>query len=188
MSSYEVKGMKSVMKTELANVKSACSPSGGILKILTGLTMIGGILILALGAAFLEKKLGAAWTPGALVAIGLFVLIFSCLGFWAAMMKNRAALCCFSLFIGAFTIFEFATAIACFALASRLDDWISDDYVAKFYNGDKSTVKALAETHMKMLGGFAIFLVLLQIVTIATALLYRKALKDGEYENMRSYI
>jgi len=187
--------MKSVMKTELANVKTAFSPSGGILKILTGLTMIGGILILALGAAALQKGFGGSWTPGALVAIGVFVLLFACLGFWAALMKNRAVLCCFSIFIAGFTVFQFATAIACFAMATKLNSWIDDlynkdkQYFDRLWpNSSPEYVKTLAEENMKLLGGFAIFLVLLQILTITTALLYRKALKDSEYEKMRSYI
>eukprot|EP00741_Cyanophora_paradoxa_P004809 tig00000829_g4666.t1 len=157
--------------------------------------MVGGLLILGLAGAALAKGYGGAWTPHALVAIGVFILLFSCLGFWAAVAKNRGVLCCFAISVGIITIFEFATAIACFALRSKIEEdiqWLYDkspEDFAKVWPGlTPGYAKALASENLKLLGGFGLFLVLLQIINIVTAVLYRKALRDGEYEKWRSNI
>eukprot|EP00275_Glaucocystis_incrassata_P002063 EC124684.1.p1 GENE.EC124684.1~~EC124684.1.p1 ORF type:complete len:187 (+),score=30.26 EC124684.1:18-578(+) len=186
--------MKSV-KDSLQEVKTGRSPSGGILKMLTFLTMVGGLLILSLAAAALAKGFGSAWTPGALVAVGVFVLLFSCFGFWGAMAKNRGVLCCFAIVVGFMTFIEFIAAISCFALSGKVKAFIDDlyannreEYNKVFGDQDPSYCQAKAEENLALLGGFALFLVFLQLANIILAVLYRKALRDGEYEKWRSQL
>mmetsp|Transcript_41494 Transcript_41494/g.67344 ORF Transcript_41494/g.67344 Transcript_41494/m.67344 type:complete len:187 (+) Transcript_41494:89-649(+) len=186
--------MKNI-RDQLTEVQDGCSPSGGVLKAITFLTMVGGLLILGLGAAAIAKNYGSAWTPGALVAIGVLILLFSCLGFWAAIAKNRGVLCCFAVLVGIITFFEFVTAIACFALQGTLDsdlqkmyDERPEDYERAFGNCNPECLKAVFSERLKLLGGFSIVLVILQIINIVTAVLYRKALRDGEYEKWRSQL
>eukprot|EP00276_Gloeochaete_wittrockiana_P017836 CAMPEP_0184351234 /NCGR_PEP_ID=MMETSP1089-20130417/43496_1 /TAXON_ID=38269 ORGANISM="Gloeochaete wittrockiana, Strain SAG46.84" /NCGR_SAMPLE_ID=MMETSP1089 /ASSEMBLY_ACC=CAM_ASM_000445 /LENGTH=188 /DNA_ID=CAMNT_0026684533 /DNA_START=63 /DNA_END=629 /DNA_ORIENTATION=+ len=181
-----------ILPGKSAKSLKACYTSSWLVKLATLGSMVGAIVTLILAGHVIQKGYGGEWTPHVLIATGVFNLLVSCTGFWAAVTKNRAVLCCFACLLLPITLVEFAVSIACFTARDRLLDYYAalykdhrEKFEAIFPGATPEMLEANARSAFDSLGGFGLALVFAEFAVIAAALLYRRKLRDDEYERWR---